>query len=206
MSWFALRVRPNHEKMAAINLERQGFEEYVPLHRVRRRWSDRVKELDAVLFPGYIFCRFTREDRLQVLNSPGVESVVGFGRTDVPVDDTEIAAVRALIASGRPLAHWPFLRIGQNVAIESGPLAGLRGVVLRDETAWRVVVSVEALDRSIAVELDRDMVVPESPVAHTLLRATSALVPAHGVGPREQVSRVVSTRHAGVREPRSAWL
>ena len=101
-----------------------------PLHRVRRRWSDRVKDLDAVLFPGYIFCRFPREERLRVLNSPGVESIVGFGRTDVPVDDAEIAAVRTLIASGRPLAHWPFLRIGQNVTIESGPLAGLRGVVL----------------------------------------------------------------------------
>ncbi len=146
-----------------MNLERQGFEEYVPLHRVRRRWSDRVKDLEAVLFPGYIFCRFPREQRLRVLNSPGVESIVGFGRTDVPVDDAEIAAVRALIASGRPLANWPFLRIGQNVTIESGPLAGLRGVVLRDETAWRVVVSVEALDRSIAVELDRDMIAPESP-------------------------------------------
>jgi transcription antitermination factor NusG len=163
LSWFALRVRPKHERVAAHNLERQGFEEYVPLHRVRRRWSDRVKNLDAVLFPGYIFCRFARDERWQVLNSPGVESIVGFGKTDVPVDDAEIAAVRALIASGRPLANWPFLRIGQNVAIESGPLAGLRGVVLRDETAWRVVVSVEALDRSIAVELDRDMIAPESP-------------------------------------------
>jgi len=67
-SWFAIRVRPKHEKAAALNLGRQGFEEYVPLHRVRRRWSDRVKELDAVLFPGYIFCRFPRHDRLRVLN------------------------------------------------------------------------------------------------------------------------------------------
>ena len=162
-SWFALRVRPKHEKTAASNLGRQGFEEYVPLHRVRRRWSDRMKELDAVLFPGYIFCRFPRQDRWRVLSAPGVESIVGFGKTDVPVDDAEIQAVRALVASGRPLAPWPFLRIGQNVAIESGPLAGLRGVVLRDQDSWRVVVSVEALDRSLAVEVDRDMICPESP-------------------------------------------
>ena len=161
-SWFAIRVRPKHEKAAAINLGRQGFEEYVPLHRVRRRWSDRVKELDAVLFPGYIFCRFPRHDRLRVLNSPSVESIVGFGKTDIPVDDAEIQAVRTLVASGRPLAPWPFLRIGQNVAIENGPLAGVRGVVLREQDSWRVVVSVEALDRSIAVEVDRDMLHPES--------------------------------------------
>jgi transcription antitermination factor NusG len=162
LSWFAIRVRPKHEKAAAVNLGRQGFEEYVPLHRVRRRWSDRVKELDAVLFPGYIFCRFPRHERLRVLNSPSVESIVGFGKTDVPVEDAEIQAVRTLVASGRPLAPWPFLRIGQSVAIENGPLAGVRGVVLRDEDSWRVVVSVEALDGSIAVEVDRDMINPES--------------------------------------------
>jgi transcription antitermination factor NusG len=161
-SWFALRVRPKHERVAAINLGRQGFEEYVPLHRVRRRRSDRVKELDTVLFPGYIFCRFPSHERLRVLNSPGVESIVGFGKTDIPVDDAEIRAVRTLVAQGRPLAPWPFLRIGQDVAIESGPLAGLRGVVLRDQDSWRVVVSVEALDRSLAVVVDRDMICPES--------------------------------------------
>ncbi len=161
-AWFALRVRPNHEKTAALSLHRQGFEEYVPLHRVRRRWSDRVKELEAVLFPGYIFCRFARDERMRVLNSPGVESIVGFAKTDIPVDDAEITAVRALIASGRPLAPWPYLRIGQNITIDHGPMAGLRGVVLRDESAWRVVVSIEALDRSIAVELDRDMIAPEN--------------------------------------------
>jgi len=155
--WFALRVRPKHERTAAAILCRQGFEEYMPLHRVRRRWSDRMKEIDTALFPGYIFCRFERQDRMRVLNSPGVESVVGFGKTDIPVDDAEITAVRRILASGRPLEPWPFLRVGQNVAIDSGPLAGLRGVVLRDQDAWRVVISVEALDRSIAVEVDREM-------------------------------------------------
>jgi transcription antitermination factor NusG len=161
-SWFAIRVRPKHEKATALNLRRHGFEEYVPLHRVRRRWSDRVRVVETALFPSYIFCRFPRHDRLRVLNSPGVESIVGFGKTDIPVDEAEIQAVRTLVASGRPLAPWPFLRIGQSVAIESGPLAGLRGVVLREQDSWRVVVSVEALDRSIAVEVDREMVNPES--------------------------------------------
>jgi transcription termination/antitermination protein NusG len=156
-NWFALRVRPKHEKTVATNLSTLGFDEYLPIHQVRRRWSDRVKVLDTPLFPGYLFCRFAYRERLRVLNSPGVESIVGFGKTDVPVEDSEIAAVRMLVASGKPLAHLPFLRIGQNVVIERGPLAGIRGVVLRDESAWRVVVSVEALDRSIAVEVDREV-------------------------------------------------
>ncbi len=135
----------------ATHLSRLGLDEYVPLKRVRRQWSDRVKELDAPLFPGYIFCRFSYAERLRVLNSPGVQSAVG------SVEDAEIEAVRTLVSSGRPLAHLPFLRIGQSVSIEKGPFAGIRGVVLRDESAWRVVVSVEALDRSIAVEVDREV-------------------------------------------------
>lgn len=156
-NWFALRVRPKHEKTVATNLSRLGFDEYVPLQKVRRLWSDRVKVLEAPLFPGYIFCRFAYADRMRVLNSPGVESIVGFGKTEVPVEDSEIDAVRTLVATGKPLAHLPFLRIGQRVLIERGPLAGIRGVVLREERAWRVVVSVEALDRSVAVEVDREV-------------------------------------------------
>jgi transcription antitermination factor NusG len=156
-NWFALRVRPKHEITVATTLSKLGFDEYVPLHRVRRLWSDRIKVLETPLFPGYIFCRFEYTDRLRVLNSPGVESVVGFGKKDSPVDESEIEAVRALVATGKPLAHLPFLRVGQDVLIERGPMAGVRGVVLRDENAWRVVVSVEALDRSIAVEVDREV-------------------------------------------------
>jgi len=151
-------VRPKHEKTAAVGLERQGFDVYVPLHRVRRRWSDRIKEVDEVLFSPYIFCRFSREQRMRVLNSASVDAIVGFGKTDAPVSDDEIAAIRTLLASGRPLMPWPYLRIGQHVAIEHGPLAGMRGVVVRDDKSWRVAVSVEALGRSIAVELDRDMI------------------------------------------------
>ena len=150
-NWFALRVRPKHEKTAATGLKRLGLDEYVPLTKVRRRWSDRVKELDMPLFPGYIFCSFTYPERLRVLNSPGVQSIVG------GLDDSEIEALRILIATGKPLAHLPFLHLGERVLIERGPFAGIRGVVLRKESAWRVIVSVEALDRSIAVELDREV-------------------------------------------------
>ncbi|MCU1338675.1 MAG: transcriptional activator RfaH [Bryobacterales bacterium] len=159
-AWFAVRVRPKHERTAAYGLERLGFEQYVPLHRVRRRWSDRIKEVEAALFPGYIFARFAGCERLRVLSCPGVESIVRCGKTDIPVDEAELAAVRVLVASGRPLLLWPRLRIGQLVGINNGPLSGLRGVIVRDAENWRVVVNVEALDRSVAVEVDRNMIAP----------------------------------------------
>jgi len=155
--WFALTVRPNHEQAATRGLGQQGFETYLPVYRARKRWSDRVRESDAVLFPGYVFCRFGLREKLQVLQSPGVRSVVGAGKQPVLVEETEISAVRSVLSSGGAIAPWPYVHIGQSVMIEHGPLAPLRGVILRTKSSWRVVVSVEALGSSVSVELDSDM-------------------------------------------------
>jgi len=155
--WFALTVRPNHEHTATRGLSNQGLETYLPVYRARKRWSDRVRESEAVLFPGYVFCRFGLREKLQVLQAPGVRSIVGSGKEPIPVEDDEISAVRAVLSSGRAIVPWPYVRIGQRVIIEHGPLAPLRGVILRAKNSWRVVVSVEALGSSISVEVDSDM-------------------------------------------------
>jgi|SRR5579871_2161819 len=161
-AWFALTVRPNHERTAELALRSQELEAYLPIQRTRRRWSDRVKELDSVLFPGYVFCRFAYCDRLRVLSSPGVRSIVTSGRDPIPVEEQEICAVRALVSSGRPITPWPYPRAGRRVVIRDGPLASLRGVVVRAKDTWRVVVSVEALTCSVSIEVDADMLVPET--------------------------------------------
>lgn len=155
--WFALTVRPNHEHAALRGLSNQGLETYLPVYRARKRWSDRVRESDAVLFPGYVFCRFGLREKLRVLQAPGVRSIVGSGKEPVRVEDDEISAVRAVLSSGRAIAPWPYMRIGQSVIIEHGPLAPLRGVILRTKGSWRVVISVEALGSSVSVEVDGDM-------------------------------------------------
>jgi transcription antitermination factor NusG len=160
-NWFALTVQPNHERTAERGLLNRGLEAYLPTHKVKRRWSDRQKELEVVLFPGYVFCRFEKSDLMRVLNAPSVRSIVGVGRTPAPVDDAEIFAVKALVSSGRPILPWPYLRIGQNVRIDRGPLAELRGVVMRVKDSCRVIVSVEALGCSLGVEVDADALAPE---------------------------------------------
>jgi transcription antitermination factor NusG len=159
--WFALTVGPSHERRAERSLINQGFEAYLPVYRLRRQWSDRVKNLETVLFPGYVFCRFAYGDRLRVLNSPGVRSIVTAGRDPAPVDEEEISAVRSLLASGRPLLPWPYLRIGQHVVIREGQFASLRGVIIRAKDSFRVVVSVEALSCSVAIEVDAGLVAPD---------------------------------------------
>jgi transcription antitermination factor NusG len=158
-SWYALTVKPRHEKVAAQNLRQRGLEDFLPLHRVRRSWSDRVQAIDLPLFPGYFFCRFTFQDRLHALNTPGVRSIVGFGN-DMPLEDSEIQAVQALVASGMPVSPWPYLQVGEKVRIERGSLEGVCGTLVREKSSWRIVVNVELLQRSVAIEVDREIVGP----------------------------------------------
>ncbi len=150
--------------MASATLRGKGFEEFLPLYRSRRRWSDRVKELDLPLFPGYLFCRFDVQDRLlPILTTPGVISIVGAGKTPVAVSAEEIAAVQAIVRSGLPAQPWPCLAVGSTVFIERGPLAGIEGIALNVDKAYRLVVSVPLLQRAVAVEIERDWVRPVSP-------------------------------------------
>jgi transcription antitermination factor NusG len=161
--WFALTVKPNHEKTAAQALGSKNFEVLLPMYRARRRWSDRTKELELPLFAGYVFGRFSASERAMVLSTPGVISVVGFGNKPAAVSETEIQSVRTLMASGLPLSPWPFLRVGQRVRIEAGPLTGVEGVLSQVKDLWRVVVNVEILQRSVAAEVERDAVAVVSP-------------------------------------------
>jgi transcription antitermination factor NusG len=163
--WYALTVKPRHERATARNLRLKGLEEFSPVYRARRLWCDRIKELETELFPGYVFCRFSYEQRLLVLSTPGVTSIVGFGKRPVPVDDREIEAVRAVVTSGLPIQPWPYLRAGQKVRIEQGCLEGVVGIVLRDRDRCRVLINVEILQRTVAVEIDRALLTPVEQVA-----------------------------------------
>jgi transcriptional antiterminator RfaH len=166
LPWFALRTHPKHEHVAERGLKLQGFEAYLPVHNVKRRWSDRVKIVHTVLFPGYVFGRFATRDKLRALTSPGIRGMVSVGRDPVPVDESEIDAIRAVIASGRPVDLCPYLRVGEQVRISHGPFTSVRGVILRAQDNWRVVVSVEALGCSVSVEVDAGDVVPDRRPVH----------------------------------------
>lgn len=159
-SWVALVVRPHAERNVQAGLAHAGIENFVPWHRVRRRWSDRIKVLEQNLFPGYVFCRSSFAQRFQVLRQPGVKCLVGFHNTPAIIPDDELAALRRTVSCDLPLGPWPFLQTGQRVRVERGVLAGIEGTLARDCAGWRVVISVDALQRSVAVEVDRDMIVP----------------------------------------------
>ena len=154
--WYALQVKSRLSSIASACLRGKGYEEFLPLYRSPRRWSDRVKQIDQPLFPGYLFCRFDPHDRMvPVLSTPGVIGIVGAGKTPIPVPEEEIQAVRRVLSSGLAALPSPFLSVGSRIYIESGPLAGLEGIVSNVDKVCRLVVSVSLLQRSVAVEIDR---------------------------------------------------
>jgi transcription antitermination factor NusG len=151
--WFALQVRGRRELAVAEYLQGQGYEWFLPLYKCQKVWSDRIKEVESPLFPGYLFCRFDTQFRLPILKTPGVIQIVGNNRQPIPVDEHEIAAIQTLIATGARNQPWPFLAVGDKVRIESGPLTGLEGLLVEFRGSHRLVISVTLLQRSVAVEL-----------------------------------------------------
>lgn len=172
--WYAIHVRSRLVSVACATLCGKGYEVFLPVYRSRRKWSDRIKERELPLFPGYLFCRFDVNDRLvPIVTTPGVIGIVSAGKTPIPVDEEEIEAIRAILRSGLAAKPWPFLRIGSKVYLEAGPLAGLEGIVTSVGKVYRLVVSVSMLQRSVAVEIDREWARPIS--GHKRLRASTPL-------------------------------
>ena len=155
--WFALTVKHQHERPVEGVLCSGGLETFLPVFRCLRRWSDRVKELEAPLFPGYVFTRFPFRDRVRVLNTPGVARIVGFAGRPAPLEDQEIENLRVAVSSSLPLGPWPFLKTGDRVIVRQGPLRGIEGRLVREKSGARLVINVELLQRSVAIEVEAAM-------------------------------------------------
>lgn len=152
--WYALQCWLRKESTIAAQLEGQGFECFLPKYKSVREWSDRKKEVEQPLFPGYLFCRFDYTQRRPVVVTPGVLQVVGCGRTPTPIEDREIEAIQIAVASGVPGQPWPYLEVGEKVRIHTGKLSGLEGILVNFKGNHRVVLSVTLLQRSVALEVD----------------------------------------------------
>lgn len=160
LPWFALQVRSRREALVAIQLTGQGYECFLPVYKSERRWSDRVKEIEQPLFPGYLFCRFELHNRGPLLMTPGVQQIVGVGRTPMPVEETEMESIRQALASGLPSQPWLYLQIGQRVRVNHGSMNNLEGILINFKGSHRVVLSVSLLQRSVAMEIDLSWVTP----------------------------------------------
>jgi transcription antitermination factor NusG len=160
--WYVAYTCTNHEKRVAQQLDERQVENFLPLYRSVRRWKDRRKELQLALFPSYVFVRMDIKDRLRVLQLPGVVNFVSFGGAPAPLLDGEMETLRQGMANPMRIEPHPYLKVGRRVRVEDGPFAGTEGILVRRRDGCRVVVSIDLLMRSVAVEVN------EADIAATL--------------------------------------
>jgi len=159
-AWYALYTRHQHEKNVVRALTGKGFEVFLPLYTAIHRWKDRDKRLSVPLFPCYVFLQNPTQRWQSILATPGVHSVVGFAKNPATISVSEIEAIKRVVGSCLKLEPHPFLHCGDRVRLTAGPLEGLEGLLLRKKGTWKLLVSVEMLQRSVAVEVDASMVEP----------------------------------------------
>jgi transcription antitermination factor NusG len=155
-NWYSLLTRPRHEKIVAQRLEEKGVTTFLPLVTEVHRWSDRKKSVQVPLFGCYVFAKFVpnRTERLSVLRVEGVFGLVGARGEGTPIPDAQIDAVRSLVEGQLPWSSHPFLKLGQRVRIRSGALNDLEGILVSRNGDRTLVISVDAIQRSIAVRLE----------------------------------------------------
>lgn len=152
--WYALYTNPRHEKVVARQLKERCVENFLPLYRTWHRWKDRRKQVELALFPGYVFVRIEEQNKLQVLNTPGAVNLVSFNGKLAALPEPEIVALRNALDHEVCAEPCPFLRVGRKVRVARGPMAGAEGILSRKKDKYRVVISVEVLMRSVALEVD----------------------------------------------------
>jgi len=154
VGWYAAYTWVHHEKRVARHLAERDVDCFLPLYRSLRRWKDRRKELDLALFPGYIFVRMALRDRLQVLQLPSVVHLVKFRGLPVQLPANETETLRRGLTNEVSVAPHPYLKIGRRVGIVHGPLVGTEGILSRKKDQFRVVLSVDLIMRSVAIEVE----------------------------------------------------
>jgi transcription antitermination factor NusG len=160
VSWYALYTCPRHEKRVVQQIEQHRISCFLPLYRSVRRWKDRRKELELALFPGYVFVRIALPDRLRVLQLASVVRFVSFNGHPLPLPQDEMDALMTGLRSGVRAEPHPYLTVGRRVRVKHGPLAGSQGILVRRKDKFRVVLSLELIMRSVAVEVDETDVEP----------------------------------------------
>jgi transcription antitermination factor NusG len=151
--WYAANIRSRHEKKVAEQLSGKDINFFLPLYTAQHRWKDRLAKVELPLFPGYLFVNIPLVERLKVLEVPGVVRLVSSGGTPVPLVDSEIDILRHGLTESLNAEPIPYLKVGTRVRIRYGPLAGLEGILTRKKDCLRVVISVDLIMRSIAVEI-----------------------------------------------------
>lgn len=190
--WWALYTRHQHEKVVAHVLSTKGFEVFLPLYESARRWKDRNKVLSLPLFPCYVFVRGGLNRRSLVVTTPGIHKILYHGERIAAIPDGEIDAIRRASEGTSRVEPHPFLKCGERVRITRGSLEGVEGVLARKKGLYRLILSVEMLAQSVAVEIDVSDVEPAASPGTGGGLAAAACGGMGGESPRERVGTLSS--------------
>jgi len=155
-TWYALHTRVHQEKLVEQRLQERGIQTFLPTITELRRWSDRKKKIRFPLFSCYLFAKLapSKVDRLRVLRTDGVFNIVGNRGEGTPIPETQIEAVRAILEGRLSWSCHPFLQIGQRVRVRSGALDGVEGILVSRSGDSTLVISIDAIQRSLAVRVE----------------------------------------------------
>jgi transcription antitermination factor NusG len=155
-SWYAVQTRPRHEKKIAAGMQQKGINTFLPLVPEAHRWSDRQKLVHTPLFPHYVFVRIEDSPivRVSVLRTNGVIKFVGGLNAGIPIPDEQIESIRTIVSNGTSFYEHPYVEIGRRIRIRGGSLDGVQGILVAKNEDLSLVVSLEILQRSLAVRVD----------------------------------------------------
>jgi transcription antitermination factor NusG len=157
--WYAVYTRANHERSVAKQFGQRGVENFLPQYESVRKWKDRRVHLQMPLFPGYVFVRLALQNRIRVLEVPGVARLVSFAGKPAALPEEEFAGIRGLLSKGLRAEPHPFLTVGRRVRVRNGPLDGMTGIIVRRKNSSRLVISLELIRRGMAVDLGSEDVI-----------------------------------------------
>jgi transcription antitermination factor NusG len=158
--WYAVRTRSRSEKIVRDQLAGRKIEEYLPLVTRISQWKDRKKVIEWPLFQGYCFARFCHDQKLTVLQTPGVVEIGGSGHSPEPILEEEILALQHVMGHPRPCESHPYLEEGMSVYVTRGPFEGIKGTLVRKGDGCRLVLSIRLIRQSVSVHIDADDVMP----------------------------------------------
>jgi transcription antitermination factor NusG len=155
LHWFAVQTRSRHEKKAHAELQEKGIQSFLPLFAEKHRWSDRQRVVDVPLFPQYLFVRIavSSHERISVLRTNGVVGLVGTKGSGIAIPDAQIERIQRVIDQKIPYNPHLYLNVGKRIRIRGGALDGLEGILTAVNGDQTLVVSVELIQRSLAVRI-----------------------------------------------------
>ncbi|MBI1883228.1 MAG: UpxY family transcription antiterminator [Chlamydiae bacterium] len=158
--WFILYTRSRHEKFLELQLRRREIETFLPLRKIQREWSDRRVTIEEPLFRGYIFVHIPLYQKERVLNLKGAVRLVGSSSGPIPVEASQMMAVKRFMEEEIVVDPYPYLRVGEMVRVKGGPFKGVEGFIVRKDKRCRLVISFNLIMKSVSIEMDEAWVEP----------------------------------------------